>query len=223
MSLLRQWKREASPFAIIAAAMQDEAIRRVLDFWFSAAELDAPQIDSRMERWFGANPALDARIREDFGDLVHQALQGKLDHWAATPEGRLALILLLDQFCRNIFRGSARAFDGDRRALKLCVEGSINGDYKSLSPLQRVFFFMPLQHSESAGVQEKSVRIYNALAEGVSETLRETFLTISEFAELHRDIVARFGRFPHRNGPLGRSNTPEEDAYLAADGPSFGQ
>lgn len=203
--------------------MQDEAIRRVLDFWFSASELDAPQIDSRMERWFSADPDLDRRIREEFGDLVEQALRGELDHWASTIEGRLALILLLDQFCRNIHRGTARAFAGDKRALRLCVEGSVSNEYRSLPAIQRVFFFMPLQHAESAAVQDKSVRIYNALAEGVSDTLRETFLTFAQFAELHRDIVERFGRFPHRNRHLGRRNTPEEDAFLAADGPSFGQ
>ncbi len=203
--------------------MQDEAIRRILDFWFSAAELDAPQIDSRMERWFGSDPALDQQIRTEFGPLVERALAGELDGWATSAEGRLALILLLDQFCRNIHRGSAMAFAGDKRALKLCIEGSMGNEYRTLSPVQRVFFFMPLQHAESAGVQDKSVRIYNALAEGVSDTLRETFLTFAQFAELHRDIVARFGRFPHRNRVLGRSNTPEEDSYLAADAPSFGQ
>jgi uncharacterized protein (DUF924 family) len=203
--------------------MQDEAIRRVLDFWFSASELDAPQIDSRMERWFSADPAVDRQIREDYNDLVEQALAGKLDHWAQSAEGRLALILLLDQFCRHIHRGEARAFAGDKRALRLCIEGTMNNTFQTLSPIQRVFFFMPLQHAESAQIQEKSVRIYSALAEGVSETLRETFLTFAQFAELHRDIVVRFGRFPHRNRVLGRANTPEEEAYLAADGTSFGQ
>lgn len=203
--------------------MQDEAIRRILDFWFSASELDAPQIDSRMERWFGSDPALDQRIGEEFGGLVEDAIEGKLDDWAKTTEGRLALILLLDQFCRNIHRGTARAFAGDKRALRLCVEGSMNNDYRTLPAIQRVFFFMPLQHAESSAVQDKSVRIYNALAEGVSETLRETFLTFAQFAELHRDIVEQFGRFPHRNRHLGRTNTPEEEAFLATDAPRFGQ
>jgi uncharacterized protein (DUF924 family) len=202
--------------------MQDD-IRRVLDFWFSAAELDAPQIDSRMERWFSTDPAFDERIRREFGDLVAQALAGGLEEWARTTEGRLALILLLDQFPRNIHRGTAQAFAGDKRALKLCVEGSMSNDYKSLTAIQRVFFFMPLQHAESAGVQEKSVRIYTALAEGVSDTLRETFLTFAQFAELHRDIVARFGRFPHRNRHLGRANTAEEEEFLAGGAPGFGQ
>ncbi len=204
--------------------MEREAdIRRILDFWFSKQELSAPQIDSRMERWFGADPAQDQQIGREFGELVSLALDGRLDAWAATAEGRLALILLLDQFCRNIHRGTPRAFAGDRQALKLCVEGSMGNEYKTLSPVQRVFFFMPLQHAESLSVQEKSVRIFNALAESVSETLKETFLTFAHFAELHRDIVERFGRFPHRNRHLGRANTPEEEAYLAAEGPTFGQ
>lgn len=211
------------PPAMMPGAMQDADIQRVLDFWFSAETLDAPQLDSRMERWFGSDAAVDEQMRLDFGDLVERALRGELDGWAATAEGRLALILLLDQFCRNIYRGTARAFDGDKRALKLCAEGSIKGDHKSLSPIQKVFFFMPLQHTESADVQAKSVRIYNALAEGVSETLRETFRAFAEFAELHRDIIEQFGRFPHRNRHLGRANTAEEDAFLAADAPTFGQ
>lgn len=200
-----------------------QAIGRVLEFWFSAATLDSPQIDSRMDRWFGTDPGFDAQVREQFGGLVEAALRGELDRWAASAEGRLALILLLDQFCRNIHRGSALAFAGDKRALKLCVEGSMNNVFRDLPPIQRVFFFMPLQHAESAAVQEKSARIFNALAEGVSPTLRETFLTFAQFAELHRDIIERFGRFPHRNRVLGRSNTPDEEAFLAADAPRFGQ
>jgi uncharacterized protein (DUF924 family) len=203
--------------------MSDADVQRVLDFWFSPAEFTAPQIDSRMERWFGSDEALDARIRDEFGEVVRRALSGRLGAWADSPTGRLALIIVLDQFPRNIWRGTSKAFAGDRMALKLCVEGSISGEYKDLPAIQRVFFFMPLQHSESLSVQDKSVRIFNAIAEGVSETFRETFLTFAHFAELHRDIVARFGRFPHRNRHLGRMNTPEEDAFLNAEGPTFGQ
>jgi uncharacterized protein (DUF924 family) len=203
--------------------MGDDAAREVLDFWFSATELDAPQIDSRMERWFGGGPDIDARIRDRFGENVRSALAGRLEHWAGTAEGRLALIILLDQFCRNVYRGTSKAFVGDRRALKLCDEGSIRGDYKALSAIQRVFFFMPLQHSESLNVQDKSVRIFNALAEGVSATQHETFLTFAHFAELHHDIVARFGRFPHRNRHLGRRNTAEEQQFLSTEASSFGQ
>jgi uncharacterized protein (DUF924 family) len=143
--------------------------------------------------------------------------------WTETPEGRLALIILLDQFRRNIFRGTAEAYARDRLALKICVEGTVNGHYKKLSPMQRMFFFMPLQHAESLKVQENSVRVYSTLAKRVSDTLKETFLTTAQFAELHRDIIEKFGRFPHRNPALGRENTPDENTYLNGEAPSFGQ
>ena len=203
--------------------MTDSDIGRVLDFWFSGRELDSPNIDARMDRWFGSDPDMDQEIRDQFSDLVAKGSTGELDHWASTPEGRLALIILLDQFRRNIYRGSADAFNEDKRALRLCVEGIVDKVYKKLSPEQQIFFFMPLQHSESRKVQEKSVNIYRALANRVSETLRETFLTTAQFAELHRDIVDQFGRFPHRNEVLGRENTAEEEQYLSGEAPSFGQ
>ncbi|NND35990.1 MAG: DUF924 domain-containing protein, partial [Gammaproteobacteria bacterium] len=132
-------------------------------------------------------------------------------------------IILLDQFRRNIYRGKPGAFELDKKALKICIEGTMSGVHKHLSPEQRVFFFMPLQHAESLKIQDKSVSIYNALAESVSDTLRETFATCAQFAELHRDIVAEFGRFPHRNEILGRENTEAEAAYLSGEVPSFGQ
>ena len=111
----------------------------------------------------------------------------------------------------------------DKLALKLCVEGAMEKKDIGLTPLQRIFFYMPLQHAESRKVQEKSVNLYNRLAEAVSPTYRETLLTVAQFAELHRDIVDQFGRFPHRNKLLNRDNTPEEDEYLATDSPDFGQ
>jgi len=203
--------------------MENGAVRDVLDFWYSDADLDSPTLDSRMDRWFGSDASLDSEILERFGDLVQCASEGQLDAWAETPEGRLALIILLDQFRRNIFRGQPEAFEHDREALKLCVEGTMAGVHKELSAEQRIFFFMPLQHAESLQIQEKSVNIYNALAQSVSGTLRETFATCAHFAELHRDIIAEFGRFPHRNAILGRENTTDEAAYLSGSAPSFGQ
>lgn len=195
----------------------------VLGFWFDGCEQDAPHIDARMDRWFGTDPDLDEEIRTRFSDLVQQGCDGKLDHWAEEPRGRLALIILIDQFRRNIHRGTADAYSSDGKALKLCVDGIVGRAYKSLSPEEQIFFFMPLQHAESNKLQEKSVSIYRALAKNVSETLRETFLTTAQFAELHRDIVAEFGRFPHRNKVLGRNNTEAEEAYLANEAMSFGQ
>jgi uncharacterized protein (DUF924 family) len=207
----------------IIAPMTDSEIRRVLEFWFASAAQDSPHIDARMNRWFGTDPELDRQIGEEFGELMDAAAAGELDDWADTPEGRLALIILLDQFPRNARRGTPAAFAGDRQALKLCVEGTMNNCYKALPPMQQLFFFMPLQHAESLKIQDKSTAIYRALAERVSPTLRETFETAAQFAELHRDIVAEFGRFPHRNAVLGRPDTPAEAEYLTADAPSFGQ
>ncbi len=198
-------------------------IERILAFWFKAKELSAPQIDGRMDVWFGEDPVFDRQIEAEFATLVERAADGKLDHWADDPRGRLALILLLDQFPRNIYRNTAKAFDKDKQALKLCVEGAMAKKDQGLTPIERVFFYMPLQHAESRRVQAKSVDIYNRLAAAVSPTLRETFETVAQFAELHHDIIERFGRFPHRNRVLNRANTAEEEEYLAGDSPTFGQ
>lgn len=203
--------------------MQNGEIKDVLDYWFSDSDLDSPTLDSRMDRWFGSSEELDQEIGERFGKLVEQASGDELDAWAEQPEGRLALIILLDQFRRSIYRGTPECFEQDKKALKICIEGTMSGVHKQLSAEQRVFFFMPLQHAESLKIQDKSVSIYNALADSVSDTLRETFATCAQFAELHRDIVAEFGRFPHRNAALGRANTEAEAAYLSGDAPSFGQ
>ncbi len=203
--------------------MSESDIQRVLDFWFAGSGMDSPRVDSRMERWFGVDDGLDSEISEKFGGLIQQASDHKLVDWAQTPEGRLALIILLDQFRRSIYRGSAEAFTLDHVALKLCIDGTVAGDHKKLTAMQRLFFFMPLQHAESVPVQKKSVSIFQALAEDATDTLRETFQTTAHFAELHHDIVVEFGRFPHRNKILGRQNTDAEATYLAGDSPAFGQ
>ena len=203
---------------------EDQArIETILSFWFKEQALTAPQIDRRMDKWFGEDPVFDHEIAKEFGSDIELASQGQLDYWAADPRGRLALILLIDQFRRNIHRNTEKAFSLDKLALKLCVEGAMQKEDMSLSPIQRVFFYMPLQHAESKKVQEKSVALYNKLAESVSPTYRETFETVAQFAELHKDIIDQFGRFPHRNKLLGRANTPEEDEYFAGDAPEFGQ
>ncbi len=208
-----------------ATITDDDQIRidTILSFWFMEHELSAPQIDGRMDTWFGEDPVFDEEIAKAFADDVDRASEGNLDHWAHKSKGRLALILLLDQFRRNIFRGTAEAFEKDKAALKLCVEGAMEKKDKGLAPIQKAFYYMPLQHAESRKVQAKSREIYQRLAEAVSPTYRETFETIAQFADLHADIVDRFGRFPHRNKLLERENSPEEDEYLAADSPGFGQ
>ena len=198
-------------------------IDAVITFWFRDQELSAPQIDNRLDLWFGSDPAFDHEIKELFAVDVENASEGKLDHWAKEPRGRLALILLLDQFRRNIYRDTPAAFEKDTVALKLCVEGAMQKKDRGLTPIQRAFFYMPLQHAESRKVQAKSVELFSKLANAVSATYQETFLTMAQFAELHRDIIDRFGRFPHRNKLLGRDNTPDEEVFLAGESPDFGQ
>ncbi|HNP36955.1 MAG TPA: DUF924 family protein [Woeseiaceae bacterium] len=198
-------------------------IQAILMFWFREQQLSAPQIDRRMDIWFGEDAEFDKEIEKHFMDDVALASDGKLDYWADDPHGRLALILLLDQFRRNIYRNTAKAFAKDKAALKLCVEGAMEKKDRALTPIERVFFYMPLQHAESRKVQAKSLALYNKLAEVVSPTYQATFSTVAQFAELHHDIIERFGRFPHRNGLLNRKNTPDEDEYLAAESPNFGQ
>jgi uncharacterized protein (DUF924 family) len=208
-----------------ATITDDDQIRidAVLSFWFAERELSAPQIDGRMDVWFGGDPVFDHEIEKEFSDDIDAASNGRLDHWAHQPNGRLALIILLDQFRRNIYRNTPGAYEKDKVALKLCVEGAMEKKDKGLPPIYRVFFYMPLQHAESRRVQQKSTEIFRRLAKAVSPTYRETFETIAQFAELHADIVEQFGRFPHRNELLGRPNTPLEAEYLTVDTPSFGQ
>lgn len=208
-----------------ATITDDDQIRidAIISFWFMEQTLSAPQIDGRMDIWFGEDPVFDEEIAKEFSGDVEKASEGKLDHWAHEPRGRLALILLLDQFRRNIYRNSREAFEKDKAALKLCVEGAMEKKDKGLAPIHRVFFYMPLQHAESRKVQAKSCEIYRRLAKAVSPTYKETFETIAQFAELHADIIEQFGRFPHRNRLLNRENSAEEEEYLASDGPGFGQ
>lgn len=193
-------------------------IDAILSFWFREQELSGPQIDQRMDIWFGEDPVFDHEIEREFAADIENASEGRLDHWAHKSRGRLALILLLDQFRRCIHRNTIESFAKDKVTLKLCVEGAMNKKDEGLTPIQRVFFYMPLQRAESRKVQRKSVEIYNRLAEAVSATNRETFQTIAQFAELHADIIEQFGRFPHRNQMLDRQNTPEEDEYLGTGG-----
>lgn len=208
-----------------ATITDDDQIRidAILSFWFKEQSLSAPQIDRRMEIWFSEDPVFDHEIEKEFANEIIKACKGELDHWGTSSHGRLALIILIDQFRRNIHRNTVRAFSKDRLALKLCVQGAVEKKDQGLTPIQKVFFFMPLQHAESRKVQAKSVELYRRLAETVSPTYRETFMTVAQFAELHKDIIDRFGRFPHRNKLLNRENTPEENEYLAGDSPTFGQ
>jgi uncharacterized protein (DUF924 family) len=181
--------------------------KAVLDFWFGA-----PPFVSRPE-WFRKDPAFDETIRGRFGALVDAAIDGRLG-WGR--EDRLAEILLLDQFPRNLFRGQARAFAGDARARALALALIDEGADAALHLLQRWFVYLPLEHAEDLGLQDRCVALCAALAAASPE-----MASMLDYAERHRDVIRRFGRFPHRNAALGRASTPDEVAYLATPGSGF--
>jgi uncharacterized protein (DUF924 family) len=202
--------------------------RRVRDYWFGKLPLERAALDARMQVWFAGEdyPQLaqecDAAIRAEFGARVEAALRGELASWADGPRRRLSLIILLDQFPRYIYRGRARAYAGDEQALALALSGMQSGADAALDPVERIFFYMPLQHSESLEVQDESVAAYRRLFDEAPQPLRTSFEATRKFAEQHASIIRRFGRFPHRNRVLRRVSTAEEADYLrAADG--FGQ
>ncbi len=204
----------------------DEA-RKVREFWFGKLPLSAESLARRMQIWFGRNitpeqqQRLDNTIRSHFEPLVRQAMAGDLAAWADGPRRRLSLILLLDQFPRNIYRGSARAYAGDEQALALALSGMNSAADAALSPVERLFFYMPLQHSEARDMQDEAVAAYRRLLTEAPDALEDIFRSALDYAERHRAVVNRFGRFPHRNRILGRPSTPEERTYLKEGGEDF--
>jgi uncharacterized protein (DUF924 family) len=196
----------------------------VLDFWFGSAPATASSLKASMKRWYAGGAALDTEIATRFGDMIAAAVASRLGDWAGSARGRLALILLLDQFPRSVYRGTARAFASDPAALSLTLGGIESGQDRTLDFLERLFFYMPMQHAESLEVQQRSVAVFAALAEEPAPAfVRDALAASADYARQHRDIIACFGRFPHRNGILGRTSTPEEIAYLEGGAPTFGQ
>lgn len=200
----------------------DEIVAGLLDEWFGAARRDPSRAPARSGFWFSADDDRDEGLRRRYGTLARRASEGELLDWQDEPESRLALILLLDQLPRNLHRGTPRAFASDHRALALALAGIATGMERALGPVEQAFFYLPLQHAEDRAAQRLSVREYRALAERTPEH-REVFDWFLKFAEEHRDIVERFGRFPHRNAILGRETTPAEQAFLDSGAPGYGQ
>lgn len=186
----------------------------VLDFWFGDSLEAGWPAKSRNGLWFRADAALDEEIRHHFGAMVEAAVQQEWVDWEAKPLSRLALVLLLDQFTRNVYRGSAEAFSGDHRAVTLVMEGIARGMDRQMPWIGRVFFYMPLMHAEDADLQLECLAAFRQLREDVPQELQEQVDGNIRFAEEHRDIIERFGRFPHRNDVLGRISTEEEQAFL---------
>jgi uncharacterized protein (DUF924 family) len=196
----------------------------LLEFWFADAATGSSEAVERRNRvWFSGGAPFDRECSDRFAATLAAAASGELDDWTESPRGRLAVIVLLDQLSRNIYRGTAAAFRHDDRALTVCREGIERGHYKRLSPIERSFFYLPLEHAEDRDAQALSVRQLEVLVEEGPEELREQLEANADYARRHRDIIERFGRFPHRNAVLGRSSSPDEQAYLADDAPRFGQ
>ena len=194
----------------------------VLDFWFGdrsrpSAEIAAAQAGL----WWGKSESTDAAIRTQFGQALAVAGSGGLDEWLSTPEGLLAAIIVIDQFSRNAHRDSGEAFALDSVALGWCKKGIEQGVDQALRPIERLFFYLPLEHSEDMEDQNQCVVLMDILAGSVDESSRETFAGFADYARQHQRIIARFGRYPHRNALLGRESTEEELAFLQEPGSSF--
>ena len=201
----------------------DEA-RQVRDFWFGKLPLTTQALNQRVKLWFPERESpedlqkLDGIIRAKFGRLVERAAKGGLAGWADSPRRCLSLIILLDQFPRSIYRGTARAFATDEQALAITLSGLQSAADGALDVVERIFFYMPLQHSEVREVQDESVAGYRRLVREAPQETRAAFEEALKFAEEHRSIIERFGRFPQRNRVLERVSTPEEEAWLLGDG-----
>lgn len=193
----------------------------VLAFWFGREAGDSATAESQKKLWWSKDAVIDAEIRERFGALVATAAGGAHREWAREPRGRLALILLFDQFPRNIYRDTPQAFAHDGLALRLALDGIDSGADRGLRAIERVFFYLPLEHAESTDIQARSVALFEGLRNGAAVAERRIFDGYLDFALRHRDIVQRFGRFPHRNRILGRASTAAEIDFLQQPGSGF--
>lgn len=186
--------------------------RDVLDFWFDEASA---------AHWFVASDTFDAQIRARFATAVQRAATGQLETWTATPAGWLALLILLDQFPRNLYRGDPRAWATDLDAQRVALSGLARGDDRQLPAIQRVFAYLPLEHAEDRALQQRSVALFDALHAQAPAGQQEKFANFLDYARRHRAVIERFGRFPHRNAALGRASSEDEVTYLAQPGAGF--
>lgn len=190
----------------------------VLRFWFGPP--GSPPL-MNAEHWFKKDDAFDREIQERFAGGLEMATSGRLAAWRETPRSRLALVILLDQLSRNMFRGTPRAFAQDALAVEVAEQALAAGDDAVLAPMETGFLLMPLMHAEDLERQRRCVAGFKALAESAPPELRDALEKSVDYAEQHLVIIERFGRFPHRNGILGRATTPEEAEFLKQPGSSF--
>ena len=192
----------------------DAQAQTVLDFWFLPP--DNPGYGQSRAEWFRKDEAFDARIAERFGALIDDALAGGLRAWEATPHGALARLIVLDQLTRNVHRGTPRAFAGDAQAPALAQSLTEQGLDQQLPPMLRAFAYLPFEHAEDLAMQARAVELFQLLSQA-----QPGFDGMLDYAERHQEVIARFGRFPHRNAILGRASTPQELEFLRQPGSSF--
>jgi uncharacterized protein (DUF924 family) len=191
----------------------------LLQFWFGEEFEKDPFRNSSY--WFEKNPAFDLEIKTRFEREIDAAMEGQLEDWKRDAKGRLAFIILLDQFSRNIYRGTPRMFSQDAVALEVTLEGIRIGADRLLHPIQRTFFYLPFVHSEDLKMQEKALEIYSQLLKEADEKFKKALSEKYQYAARHQEIIRRFGRFPHRNTILGRPSTADEIEFLKEPGSSF--
>lgn len=198
-----------------------EAADSIHEFWFGTDKDDVKAADQQKKLWWSKDTALDDLIAQRFKQLTVAAGDGSLNSWSTNPRGLLALILLTDQFPRNMYRGTPDSFAYDHIALQWSSQALRQGVDQLLRPIERVFVYLPLEHSESIADQKRAVQLFEQLAKDVPATQKTTFDGFLQFAIRHRDVIARFGRFPHRNEILRRPSTEEEIVFLKTAGSSF--
>lgn len=193
----------------------------ILTFWFGDESDDRPASSERLRFWFSGGEDVDRLIRDRYSAEVARAAAGDYADWTLTSQGSLALLLLLDQFPRNIFRNSPRAYASDGRALQVALDGLSAGQDRNLAIVERAFFYLPLEHAEDLSQQDRSVALFCSLLSAAPPPLQPMCRGFLDYARRHRDIIARFGRFPHRNAVLGRTSSPEEESFLRQPGSTF--
>jgi uncharacterized protein (DUF924 family) len=197
--------------------------RSIHAFWFADAVGDPERAQARQEIWFAASDEIDAEVRQRFGAAIEAAARGDLAHWRDAADPALALVLLLDQFPRNAWRGTPRAFAHDPQALET-ARGSVRaGHLDRLAPIEQAFLILPYEHSESIEAQRECVRLSEQILRAAAPEWRPLLEIYTDYARQHLGLIERFGRFPHRNHVLGRESTAAEQAFLRAGAESFGQ
>ena len=188
--------------------------REILDFWFGKTRGSDYFPQAMVGKWFTKDEKFDEEIRQRFDETLWAATKGELDHWLQSDEGTLAFIILLDQFSRNLYRDQKEEYTQDAQVLKLALKALDDGLDTRLAPIERVFVYLPLEHSEDLNLQHRSVDLFTKLAEEASPSMKPFAENALDYAKRHRDMIKEWGRFPYRNDQIGRETTKEEEEFL---------